>query len=127
MRTILISDLQVRIDRVVACLNERFEGRDGQRTVWSETGDQYVTVCSGGPKLEGEESRHFSDPTEAIDRWIEEIWTFAASQQGRLYWRARPSLECGFNGNRTVWTVFCRLVISPKPELDLYRLRAEAA
>lgn len=128
-KTFLVSDLQARLDRVVARLNDRFEGRDGQRTIWCETGDQYVTVCSAGPKPEGEETHHFSDPVEAIDRWIEEIWAFVGSQEGRIYWRARPTLECGDNGNRTVWTVFCRLVVTAKPETDVCRIKeaAEAA
>lgn len=90
------------------------------------TGEPYVELTCGGEKLEIERSAIVCASSDsAIDYWGRAIRAYAAERSGRLYWRVRPQIEplevkaVKFLADRfTLWQVYCRLLISDKPQVQ---------
>lgn len=100
---------------------------DGLSMAYSQTGETYTVIVSGGVKPEGE--RHpilCSFESEAVKHWLAAFNEYAKDKAGTVYWRVRPEMnswvvyEEGDTrrefGDR-VYVVYARLLISDKPVL----------
>lgn len=95
---------------------------DGHPTTMSQTGDEYVTICSSGLKqavggCDGgvtDEFAHISEE-DAIQAWLISVQAYyAADKRGTIYWRIRPEV----GNKKSLWSVYSRFVISGKPEIS---------
>ena len=106
----------------------RIHPEDGDNAV-SATGELYIVITTGGPKVEGRSSGAFAtNSATAINMWRQEIERYAAARPGILYWRQRPIIELqtyvpkdapnvvGFE--LEVWQVYSRLLISAAPVIQ---------
>jgi hypothetical protein len=102
------------------------------------TGEPYVTVVSGGVKLEGECFPCLcSTPELAVKLWLEAMGEYAAPDKGKtLYWRAPPEIDeiymmpVGGDGSsshdpdtrraltRKAYVVYSRVLVSGKPRIQ---------
>ena len=127
-------------------LDEAVKVLETIRPVWPEvgncpfapTGDEYVTIMSGGVKAEGENAPCLcSSPELATKLWLAAVLEYASNHQhGTLYWRIRPESDgayfaaCDNTGDvifQTVkdrlaftnkrYVVYSRLLISDKPRI----------
>lgn len=91
---------------------------EGLPTSRCQTGEEYVTICSGGPKAEGESSVGMATEQEAIDRWLAHVKAYAEGKTGAIYWRSQPDLEMyqSRKGPKE-WRVYSRFIITDKPAL----------
>ena len=65
-------------------------------------GEEYVTLCSGGIKNEGESTMTYSDIDKAINDYWESVARYIDSVKDAnvVYWRARPGVVWDENGER---------------------------
>lgn len=112
----------------------RIHPEDGDNAE-SATGEPYIVITTGGPKVEGQSPGAFAtDSARAINMWRQEIERYAAARAGILYWRIRPIIESetyvpkddpdvvGFE--LEVWQVYSRLLISAAPVIQPASKRA---
>lgn len=105
---------------------------------FAATGEEYIELCSAGYKNEGDSiPAWFSTPDMAIEFWKRAVIEYAASVDGEaktLYWRVPPELGewAGISLDaaditepsirdactRKLYTVYSRLLISSKPQIQ---------
>ena len=78
------------IDAVGFPNNENVPGSvDASR---APNGEQYVSLCSGGIKKEGDQyPAYYASEEIAAEEWLKSAWQYADKRGGKtLYWRRRP-------------------------------------
>src|SRR5262245_26320789 len=84
----------------------------------SATGEEYVVITSGGVCKEGASFKFFPTEAEAIDRWLASVLAYGEGKTGTLYYRVEPELA----GDQEGYTVYSRLLISDRPQVQEQRL-----
>lgn len=99
---------------------------DGCASAFSQTGEKYVVIVSGGLKAEGVRCPILCSTEElAIKFWLDAFNEYTTDKAGTIYWRVRPELgswkirQADIEGipDDLVYVVYSRLLISDKPVL----------
>lgn len=105
---------ELTLEQAVAELEKGRVVKQGLLASCCQTGSSYLSITHAGLKEEGKPFLGFT-PTrkQAIERWLNTALLYANSNQGTLYWRTRPEVDCReFEGGKCDWMVYSRFVIS---------------
>ena len=108
----------MNIDEARKVLEDRLTVRDGTRSAFCQTGEEYVVFASAGLKPEGESTEFYDTEDLAVRFWLKHALIYKVQKMvdnnGKyiIYYRQDPSVE----EHEGKYTVYSRFIITDKEE-----------